>query len=385
MTAYLSFLAGQAVFFPFILCYHKHRNGKEWSEMEIAVNEALTRPDLLFVDVRSPAEYREASIPGAVNIPLFEDREHYQLSIIYYQLGEHEARRAALDMVAPKLPVLVEKMKAACGEKTPLLYCKRGGMRSLSLYQVLALTGIPAYRLKNGYKGYRRYIVERLHNYELKNRIFVLNGLTGVGKTQLLKELGLRGLPVLDLEGLARHRGSVFGAVGMDRAQSQKDFDALLLQQLELLSTEPYLVLEGEGRRIGSIYLPDFLVAAIKKGEHFLITAPLEVRVQRILDTYIQTPIDARVLEGLKTALLSLRGRLGGNKTERLAAMLEKGHYREVATILCTDYYDHFYSDSRPEYSKFRATIDATVLEAAAEQIITKINDLCSTAAQPAP
>ncbi len=342
--------------------------------VEIDVQEALKRSDLMFIDVRSPGEFAEASIPGAVNIPLFEDREHDQLSIIYYQLGELEARRVALEMVAPKLPVLIDRIKTVCGKKTPLLYCKRGGMRSFSLYQVLSLMGITAFRLKNGYKDYRRYVNKRLNSYHLKSDLFVLHGLTGVGKTLTLNELERRDIPIIDLERLARHRGSVFGSVGLDNPRSQKDFDTLLLQHLDYHHDEPYFVIEGEGPRIGNIYLPRFLKEAMNSGNHFLLVASLEIRIKRIVDTYIQTPMNDMVIEKLKSALYSLHRRLGPKKTDQLAEMLETGDYYSVAEILCTDYYDQFYSDSRPDCSHFSETIDATDIDRTAEQIIDKIN-----------
>lgn len=341
--------------------------------MEIDIREALEQNNVLFIDVRSPGEYYEASIPGAVNIPLFDDREYYQLSIIFYQMGEHEARRAALDMVAPRLPALVKSITKASGSKKPLLYCKRGGMRSLSLDQVLSLVGVPVYRLKNGYKAYRRYVNERLRGYNLKSKLYVLNGLTGVGKTLVLKKLEQRGVPVIDLEGLARHRGSVFGAVGFDKPRSQKDFDALLLEQLDQARSELYLVTEGEGQRIGNIYLPHFFVEAMKQGEHILLTAPFEVRVKRIVDTYVKAALGDEIQRQLESSLKSLERRLGKRKTEMLTAMIKKGNYYTVAELLCRDYYDHFYSDSRPGASRFTETIDATDLNQAADQVMAVI------------
>ncbi len=341
--------------------------------MEIEIREALAQKGLLFVDVRSPSEFLEASIPEAVNIPLFNDREYYQLSILYYRMGEHEARTTALEIVAPKLPGLVKEVIKTCTGKTPLLYCKRGGMRSLSLYQVLSLAGVEACRLKNGYKAFRRYVNERLKEYPLHNRIYVLNGLTGVGKTLVLKELERRGVPVLDLEDLARHHGSVFGAIGFEKPRSQKDFDALLLRQLDHNRNSPYLVVEGEGKRIGSIYLPHFLTRAMKQGEHLLLTAPLEVRVRRIINTYIQTPVSEKTYKQLLSSLKSLERRLGKRKTDMLTAMLHKGDYYAVAELLCRDYYDHFYNDSKPEFSRFSETIDASSVNKAADAIIAAI------------
>ncbi len=342
--------------------------------MEIAIKEALARQNLIFIDVRSPGEYEEASIPGAINIPLFNDREHSQLGIIFYQMGEYEARRAALAMVAPRLPVLVENISSACGEKTPLLYCKRGGLRSLSLYQVLSLTGISAFRLKNGYKAYRRYINQRLNEYSLKKKLFVLHGLTGVGKTLILKELIEQGAPVIDLEELARHRGSVFGAVGFEKSRSQKNFDALLLQELDNLANKPYLLIEGEGKRIGNVYLPPFLVEAMELGDHYLISASLDTRVKRILQTYIQSPLTRERYNQIETSLKALERRMGNKKTELLIKMMKEGNYYAVAELLCKDYYDHFYSDSRPECANFKEIIDASDIKEAAKTIMGIIN-----------
>lgn len=339
--------------------------------LELEINEALKRSDLQFIDVRSPGEYEEASIPGAINVPLFDNRAHQQLGIIYHQAGEQEARKTALKMIAPALPDLVEKITTLCGSKLPLLYCKRGGLRSLSLYQVMSLAGISAYRLKSGYRAYRRHVYKRLQGYQLKNNLVVLHGLTGVGKTLVLKELKKKGTAVLDLEDLARHRGSVFGAIGFDGQRSQKDFDSLLLEDLDRYCSESHLVLEGEGRRIGNIYLPVFLVRAMEEGMHLLLTASLDTRVRRILEEYLQVPPSKRMQQELKSSLLSLKRRLGEQKTSLLASMLDAGNYFEVVKTLCRDYYDHYYRDSRPEYSNFLATIDATKIDLAAEKIIS--------------
>ncbi len=338
--------------------------------MEIDIGEALKRSDVFFIDVRSPHEFQEASIPGAVNIPLFDDRDHHQLGIIYHQLGELEARRAALEKVAPRLPSLVDSIVAASAGKTPLLYCQRGGMRSLSLCEILKLTGRRALRLKKGYKAYRSYINKKLNNYKLNSKLFVLHGLTGVGKTTVLRMLAGRDYPIIDLEGLANHRGSVFGAIGFNVNRSQKDFDALLLQELDNYAGKEYLIIEGEGRRIGNIYLPPFLAEAMKNGFQILLTAPLETRVSRIVEAYIPPEVNDQLMQELKAALENLRKRLGSKKTEQLLAMLNEGQYHNIARIMCAGYYDLFYSDSRPECSRFDTVVDAQNLELAAEEII---------------
>lgn len=339
-------------------------------QLEIEITEALKRSDLLFIDVRTPDEYAEASIPGAVNIPLFDNREYHRLGIIYRQLGDAEARQAALMMAAPKLPALVEMIKKTCSPKKPLLYCSRGGLRSLSLSQILALAGIDSFRLKKGYKAYRGYVNNRLNDYNLTSRLFVVHGLTGVGKTAVLHKLEQRGVPVIDLEGLANHRGSVFGAIGLNAGRSQKDFDALLLQQLDRFSDEPGLFIEGEGRRIGNIYLPPFLSEAMDRGLQILLSASMETRVARIVNTYISTTMSEELLEQLKDAVISLQRRLGNKKVKLLTNMLEQGDFSRAVEILCADYYDQFYSDSRPECSRFDIIIDAENIEYAAGEIV---------------
>lgn len=337
--------------------------------MEIEIAEALDRSDLIFIDVRSPEEYRKASIPGSINIPLFDNQEHHQLGLIYHNVGEKEARLVALEMVSPKLPLLVNRILEAAGSSSPLLYCYRGGMRSLSLYEVLRLTGVNVFRLKKGYKAYRRHINQQLASYSLNSKLYVLHGLTGVGKTAILKNLERKGCPVIDLEELAGHRGSVFGVVGDIKERSQKDFDALLLNKLENFKNEKLIYIEGEGRRIGNVYLPVFLGNAMEKGFQILLTASLEKRVERILQTYIPKPVPDRLKTELETAIRSLRNRLGENKTNLLLEMLKQEQYSKVAEMLCTDYYDLFYKDSKPESAKFDAVIDAEDLGKATKAV----------------
>ncbi|HSW36135.1 MAG TPA: tRNA 2-selenouridine(34) synthase MnmH [Candidatus Limnocylindrales bacterium] len=344
--------------------------------MELEICEALQRSDLLFIDVRSPGEYAESSIPNAINIPLFDDQQHQELGIFYHQFGEAKARYLALKMVAPKLPALVEEIAIACRQKTPLLYCKRGGMRSISVYQILTLTGIQALRLKGGYKAYRRHVKQQLGSYQLQKKIYVLHGLTGVGKTAVIHELIKKGIPAIDLEGLARHRGSVFGGIGLNEPRSQKDFDAQLLEQLDYYSGSPYLVVEGEGRRIGNTHLPLFLIEAMQEGCQLLLATSLNNRVKRIRDMYIPAEMPPEIHAQIKTALSTLRRRLSNATVDRLLEQLDQGDYSVVIETLCTDYYDHFYSDSRPECSAFHAVIDSSDAAEAALQIMDIINSI---------
>ncbi len=342
--------------------------------MEIDISEALERKDLLFIDVRSPKEFCEASIPGALNIPLFNNNEQKELGTVYHQTGEIEARKKALEIAAPKLPTLVEKIVALCGEKIPLFYCRRGGLRSLSISMVFSLTGLQSARLKQGYKSYRRYVHTKLENYKLPCKLFVLNGLTGVGKTAIIKELQKMKIPAIDLEGLAAHRGSVFGFIGFKKPRSQKDFEAMLLNELESFKDAPYLVIEGEGKKIGNIYLPHFLISKMEKAYHILLTTDLETRISRIVNCYIPQIPDAQCIQDLKDAVIYLKNRLGNNLTQQVVDLIDRREFDKAVRLMCINYYDHYYKESNPQQNVFNSTLDSTNIENTTKQIIAIIN-----------
>ncbi|NMA91856.1 MAG: tRNA 2-selenouridine(34) synthase MnmH [Firmicutes bacterium] len=341
----------------------------------IELQEALSRTDLVLIDVRSPEEYTRESIPGAINIPLFSDDQRHRLGSIYKVEGEPAARRAGFNYLCPRLPEIVDHICKTAGTRIPLLYCWRGGLRSLSLLRILNILKIPALRLKGGYRAYRRYVHRELGSYQFKPEAVILNGLTGAGKTAIIKQLIVRGYPAIDLEGLARHRGSVFGNIGLDdEERSQKDFESLLLLELNKFQEAPYIVLEGEGSRIGPLHLPQFLIQAIRDGVHVQVIAPLELRVQRIYREYLSPGLTAdnrdRILEGL----LALEHRLGKVKTGHLLTLLKEGKYLPVVKEICADYYDRLYKDAKPRGREFAAVLEANQVDEATEQLIGFLN-----------
>lgn len=329
----------------------------------IPYEEAKEMTDIQFIDVRSPAEFAEACIPEAINIPLYNEEERHELGITYKEQGAAPARMRGLQLAAPKLPNLVEEILSACAGKIPVLYCWRGGTRSESVFVILHLLRIPAYQLQGGYKGYRRYVHQRLEDFGPLPKAVVLHGLTGVGKTRILLMLKDMGYPVLDLEGLAVHRGSVFGSLGLPNPRSQKYFESLLLQELEKYRDAPYLLMEGEGKKIGPVYVPVFLVEQMREGHHILLEAPLDTRVERILKEYVQDR--AEVIEGAKESLTYIGERLGREGADRIRVCLEEGRIRDAVRELCANYYDLLYLDSRKDDDHYAASIDATDVEAA--------------------
>ncbi len=340
----------------------------------IEVPEALSRNDLIFIDVRSPAEFARESIPEAINIPLFPDDQHRRLGIIYNTEGQMAARREGFKFISPRLPEIVENICDAAGVKIPLLYCWRGGMRSLTLFWILDMLKIPVLRLKGGYRAYRKHVYQALCGYQIKPPLVVLNGLTGVGKTAIINQLLLQGYPAIDLEGLAHHRGSVFGAVGFSGQRSQKDFESLLLIELNKYREFPYLVLEGEGSRIGPLHLPRFLTRAMMEGIHVLVNAPLDLRAERILQEYLYPGISVKYLNQIEQGLTSLEHRLGKIKTARLLSLFHEGNYLPVVREICTGYYDRLYKDAKPEHRKFAAVLESSQIIQATAQLIEFLN-----------
>ncbi|MDP4171532.1 MAG: tRNA 2-selenouridine(34) synthase MnmH, partial [Bacillota bacterium] len=193
---------------------------------DITVEDLFNTENPVIIDVRAPIEYKDGSIPGSINIPLFTDEERHIIGIIYKNEGQASAKWRAMELVSPKLPGLLKEIKELSEGKIPVIHCWRGGMRSQAVMTFLEFSGIRAKRLAGGYKAYRQYILQQIPSM-LPEKAVVIHGMTGVGKTEILKILNNQGYPVLDLEGMAGHRGSIFGSIGIGEGNNQKTFDSL--------------------------------------------------------------------------------------------------------------------------------------------------------------
>lgn len=247
------------------------------------------------IDVRSPGEFARESIPGAVNIPLFSDSERAQVGTMYKQEGQAAAQWLGMQIVSPKMDALMQAIRQRGEEQgePPTIFCWRGGMRSRAMATFATFSGLRVRRLQGGYRAYRQHVLETIEPYELQVPVYLLHGMTGVGKTELLARLENKGVPVIDLERMAGHRGSVFGHIGKGKPANQKMFDARLFETLRKYKDAPFFVMEAESKRIGNAILPSFLMQAKEQAVHIQLTAPLEVRVQRIYDEYV-TPYSWR-------------------------------------------------------------------------------------------
>lgn len=309
---------------------------------DISVEEAMRLEQAIFVDARSEGEFAEATIPGAINIPLFDNEERAVVGTLYKEKGTRDAKIKGLEIVAPKLSAMVSSYAELKKRyRHIIIFCWRGGMRSQSIAMILELMDIHVYRIVDGYKGYRAMVNRFFAIDSLPQKVVVLRGLTGTGKTDIIQGLISAGLPAIDLEGMAHNRGSVFGAVGMKPPPSQKMFDALLMNKLIEYKDSKYIIVECESKKVGRIYLPDVLMQGMRDGLQILIYDDLESRVQRIIGEYTQET--AKNTEQLKKAIDCLENTLGQRKVELLKAKVAAKDYHDVVRYLLTDYYDPLY------------------------------------------
>lgn len=341
----------------------------------IKVEDAVKLDSTIFVDMRSPGEYAAGHIPSAVNIPLFDDEERCIVGTTYRQIGVEEAQQQGLAYVSAKLPAIVEQVRRLYKSgRAVVVYCWRGGMRSKSLVTVLDLMGISAYQLLGGYKAYRQHVLDCLRDFAVQPVIVVLCGSTGTGKTMILQQLHQRNIPVIDLEKLANHRGSVFGQIGLGNPATAQNFDARLLQELTKLNSQPYIVVECESKRIGNVYLPDCLFKAMQQGRKLLVSAGLETRVDRLIQEYLAIYSDNAA--AILASIDSLRKRLGNKKTDKLAAEFQAGKVRDVVRVLLTEYYDPMYGYEAADSAAYDFFINADNLEQATEIITQYLQQL---------
>lgn len=334
---------------------------------EITYHESLTVPDSVYIDVRSPEEFAEDHVPGSVNIPLFDDIERREVGTLYRAAGRDEAIKRGTSIVGDKLEGLVGSFLGFRGNNI-ILMCARGGMRSGSLASLLDSIGLPVFKLKDGYKGYRRYVTERMGSLSLPWPLFVLQGLTGAGKTEIIRMLPT----AIDLEGMAGHRSSVFGGIGIERS-SQKRFETLLLERTGALAGAAFGVIEGESRKIGNLHVPLQLYRVMGESPSLYIDTPLERRIDIIYREYI-AHCDS---ENIPAIVRGLAPKLGQNITGLLLGLYADGDIRGFIRIMLEKYYDPLYRHSL-EKKNYLAVIPNRDTEEAVREILKRIGDYLS-------
>jgi len=314
-----------------------------------------TRNSHIFVDVRSPLEYNEDSIPNAINIPLMNDEERKAIGTTYKQIGKNEAKRLGVELISPKMPELFEQVLELKSKNNQIVaFCARGGYRSTFFASVFSSIGIPIAQLEGGYKEYRKEVMASIPILNDKTTYIVLHGNTGVGKTDILQSLKEIGYSVLDLEGAANHRGSLLGSIGIGNCNSQKKFETNIYYQLSI-SKSPYVFVEAESRKIGKVVIPNYISEKMQNGIHIFIDADLEYRVNSLKKDYIQD--DNWRIESI-TAVERLNKYISKDSLDKLKNEIGLGNFDFVARELMQKYYDPMYtfkSDTFEYAAKFMA------------------------------
>lgn len=294
--------------------------------------EEVYRKEYLFVDVRSPKEFAEDHIPGAINVPLFSNEERAIVGTLYKQVGKDVAIDKGLEIVGHKLPEMIQAYQEYKNKKL-VVYCWRGGMRSGSVVGLLQSLHFDVEQLEKGYKDYRRFVREQLDTVKIPPLV-ILYALTGSGKTEMLQKLENS----IDLEGLAQHRGSIFGDVGL-QPRTQKMFDSLLLQRLYEVQKEDHVFIEGESRKIGNTMIPLRLWNLMQKATKVKVLCSTEERVERLYKEYCSI-LDIPLLV---QKIHYIEQHLGKKKAQELIVLLEAGKVREVIQVILLEYYDKLY------------------------------------------
>ncbi len=297
------------------------------------------------IDVRSPSEYAEDHLPGAINLPVLDDAERARVGTIYKQQSPFLARKLGAALVARNAARHLEGPLADLpGSWRPLVYCWRGGQRSGAFATILAQVGWRVELVSGGWKSWRRLVTAALHDDPVPSPVVVLDGNTGSAKTELLGLLAARGLQVIDLEGLANHRGSLFGAMPGGQP-SQELFEGRLAMALARLDPARPVVVEAESSKVGDIALPSQLWAAMRAAPRLRIAASVEARAAYLARAYADMTADR---DRLAQAIALLRPLHPAEVIEEWLRLAGDGAFEPLALELMARHYD-------PRYERHRA------------------------------
>jgi tRNA 2-selenouridine synthase len=309
------------------------------------------------IDVRTPAEFAEDHVPGAINRPVLLEEERAVVGTLHAKASAFEAKKLGAALIARNVAAIVDGLRDRPREFAPLVYCWRGGQRSRSLAHVLNEIGWRAVQLEGGYRAYRRHVVATLASLPTRCAYRVICGLTGSGKSRLIAALRREGAQVLDLEGLARHRGSLLGELPDQPQPSQKMFESLLLRALEELDPARPVFVESESRKIGRLQVPDALLATMRGSPCVRVDLPRPMRIALLEEEYAHFLRDPALLDACLAPLVPLHGR---GTIERWVALAAARDFDTLVDELLVRHYDPIYERSIGR--NFPRSADATVV-----------------------
>lgn len=296
------------------------------------------------IDVRTPLEFEDDHIPGAHNVPLLTNEERVEVGTIYKQVGAVEARRRGLELTCHRFYGMVEQITALSAGKPVVIYCWRGGLRSHSVAMLVESCGTRACQLVGGYKTFRAHVSDFFDRCDFPSPLIVMHGMTGTGKTTFINGLDSMHWAAIDLEGIACHRGSAFGALGLAQDFTQKHFETTLWDAFRRLPIEKPIVLEGESPRIGKYSLPGRLYQKMAESCRVWCHASLETRMARLVVEYARPEYQDEMQEALER----IKKKLGGPRYVELKSCIEGWDVNGIARGLIEGYYDKMYYKNRP-------------------------------------
>lgn len=302
---------------------------------QITLQDALSMANVVFIDTRAPIEFEEDHLPNAVNIPIINNEERVIVGTIYKQVSQQKAIDIGLGFYKNRIPKIMAQVESYKNKKL-IIYCWRGGLRSKTITALLEDAGYTVFQLIGGYKSYRAYVIEELKNYKLKPKLITLYGLTCTGKTALLSAFSNS----IDLEAFAGHRGSMYGGIGITQ-NSQKRFENFLFQKLEALKNEKYILVEGESKRIGNVFIPEFFYHAMEHDIKLKITRSMDNRVKAGAEEYCDTQ---EKQEEMRRITKLIRQKMSNKTKEEILVAIDKKLFTNAWKLLFTEYYDPMYN-----------------------------------------
>lgn len=298
--------------------------------------------NLKILDVRSPSEFARGHIPGAFNLPLFNDEERAAVGTTYIQKNAREALLQGLDIAGKKMRQIVEEALLTSKDQPVVIYCWRGGMRSKSMAWLLNFAGLELKVLKGGYKAYRNMVLRGFTQPEIN----LLGGFTGSGKSDLLKELHALGEQIIDLEAIAQHRGSAFGGLGKPKQNGSEQFENDLFREWSKLNLSKAVWLEDECFSIGSVNIPYPLYVRMKKADLYFLHVPFETRISQLVEEYGKYPYAE-----LAFSFEKIRKKIGPQNLTLALQHLENKNM-DLAAAIALKYYDKSYEKSMKNKSE---------------------------------